>query len=310
MLLSVIIPMFNEEEICLRTYETLEKVLKDVEHELLFVDDGSTDRTRELLLGAIPEGSANRVISFSRNFGHQAAFSAGLDQAKGDAVAIIDGDLQDPPELILDMLAKWREGWQVVYGQRRARAGEGLFKKLTAAGFYRSLRLFTSVDIPVDTGDFRLMDRVVVDVLKSLPERSRFLRGLVPWVGFRQTGILYDRAERTAGETKYPLKKMLKLAGDGIASFSSLPLRLSLWIGLVAAGLGGLLAVWAVVSKFALDGTVPGWTSLLIAVVFLGGVQLITIGVMGEYVGRIYDEVKQRPLYVLRKDSPAPEEKR
>ncbi len=299
MVLTVIIPMLNEEEICTTTFDRLELVLGGIDHELLFIDDGSTDKTCQLLRERIPVGSPHRVISFSRNFGHQAAFSAGIEHARGDAVVIIDGDLQDPPELILEMLAKWREGYQVVYAQRRKREGESLFKLITAKLFYRTLRTFTSVDIPVDTGDYRLMDRAVVDALRGMPERSRFLRGLVPWVGFKQIGLQYDRAERTAGTTKYPLRKMVKLASDGITSFSTLPLRLSLWLGLGSSVVGALLAIWALVSKFALHTTQPGWTSLLIAVVFLGGIQLITIGIIGEYIGRIYEEVKQRPLYIV-----------
>jgi len=302
MLLSVIVPLFNEEEIVATTFQRLEDVLKDVEHELVFVNDGSTDRTEEILEDLLQATPNNKLVSFSRNFGHQAAFSAGMQNATGDAVVIIDGDLQDPPELILDMLDKWKEGYQVIYAQRRKRKGETIFKKLTAKLFYRLLNAFTSVSIPVDTGDFRLMDRVVVDNINSLPENSRFLRGLVCWIGFRQTGLQYDRAERTAGESKYPLRKMLRLAMDGITSFSSTPLKVSFLLGMFAclAGLGA--AIWALISWLVFpETTEAGWTSLMITVVFMGGIQLISIGILGEYIGRIYDEVKQRPLFITRK---------
>ncbi|WP_407440729.1 glycosyltransferase family 2 protein [Fibrobacter sp.] len=299
MLLSVIIPVFNEEEIVAKTYEVLEDELKNVEHELIFVNDGSKDRTREIVEGLIPAGSNNKIINFSRNFGHQAAFSAGLDKAIGDAVVIIDGDLQDPPSLIHEMLEKWREGYQVVYAQRNKRKGETIFKRFTAYCFYRLIGKLTSIDIPPDTGDFRLMDRCVVDQLKNLPERSRFLRGLVCWVGFKKIGVKYDRAERTAGESKYPLKKMVRLALDGITGFSSAPLKLSFYMGIFAAIVGFAAFVWSILEKYLSPATtVPGWASLMTAIVFFAGVQLITIGILGEYIGRIYDEVKQRPLYI------------
>jgi len=299
MLLSVIIPMLNEEELCLRTYERLESVLKEIPHELLFIDDGSTDRTRELLLSAIPPGSRHRVISFSRNFGHQAAFTAGLDHAKGDAVVIIDGDLQDPPELILEMVEKWREGYQVVYAQRRKRDGESFFKLFTAKLYYRALQKLTSVQIPVDTGDYRLMDRQVVEALKRIPERSRFLRGLVPWVGFKQIGILYDREERSAGETKYSLNKMAKLAIDGITSFSVQPLRFSLWVGLTLAILGLLGLLWSLCTAL-LSNSPLNETALLVSLLLLiGGLLSTGLGIIGEYLGRIYTEVRQRPLYII-----------
>jgi len=299
MLLSVIIPVFNEEEIVAKTYEVLEEELKNVEHELIFVNDGSKDRTREIVEGLLPSNPNNKIINFSRNFGHQAAFSAGLDHSTGDAVVIIDGDLQDPPSLIHEMLEKWREGYQVVYAQRNKRAGETIFKKFTAFAFYRLIGSLTNIEIPPDTGDFRLMDRCVVDQLKNLPERSRFLRGLVCWVGFKKIGVKYDRAERTAGTSKYPLKKMLRLAFDGITGFSSAPLKLSFYAGMFATIVGLALFIWSIVEKiFYPTTTVPGWASLMTAIVFFGGVQLISIGIMGEYIGRIYDEVKQRPLYI------------
>ena len=299
MLLSVIVPVFNEEEIVAETYRVLEEELKDIEHELIFVNDGSKDRTRDILEEVLPSNPNNKVIIFSRNFGHQAAFSAGLDHAQGAAVVIIDGDLQDPPSLIPVMMEKWREGYQVVYAQRNKRAGETLFKRFTAFCFYRIIGKLTSIDIPPDTGDFRLMDRCVVNQLKNLPERSRFLRGLVCWVGFRKIGVKYDRAERTAGTSKYPLKKMLRLAFDGITGFSSAPLKISFYMGLFATIVGFGVFVWSILEKFLSPATtVPGWASLMTAIVFFAGVQLLTIGILGEYIGRIYDEVKQRPLYI------------
>ena len=278
MLLSVIIPVFNEEEIVAETFRVLEEELKDIEHELIFVNDGSKDRTREILEELLPTTPSNKIINFSRNFGHQAAFSAGLDHAQGDAVVIIDGDLQDPPSLIPVMMEKWREGYQVVYAQRNKRAGETLFKRFTAFCFYRLIGKLTSIDIPPDTGDFRLMDRCVVDQLKNLPERSRFFFFFVCWVGF---------------------KKMLRLAFDGITGFSSAPLKISFYMGLVATVVGFALLVWSILEKFLSPATtVPGWASLMTAIVFFAGVQLLTIGILGEYIGRIYDEVKQRPLYI------------
>ena len=299
MLLSVIIPVFNEEEIVAETYRVLEEELKGVEHELIFVNDGSKDKTREIVEGLLPNNPNNKIINFSRNFGHQAAFSAGLDHASGDAVVIIDGDLQDPPSLIHEMLEKWREGYQVVYAQRNKRKGETIFKRFTAFCFYRLIGKLTSIDIPPDTGDFRLMDRCVVDQLKNLPERSRFLRGLVCWVGFKKIGVKYDRAERTAGTSKYPLKKMMRLAFDGITGFSSAPLKISFYLGFIATIVGFGVFVWSILEKFLSPATtVPGWASLMTAIVFFAGVQLISIGILGEYIGRIYDEVKQRPLYI------------
>lgn len=299
MLLSVIVPLYNEEEIVEKTFWTLKKELKDLEHELVFVNDGSKDKTREILEKLLADTPNYQLINFSRNFGHQAAFSAGLQHAKGDAVVIIDGDLQDPPSLIHEMLEKWKEGYHVVYAQRQKRSGESLFKRFSAFCFYRVIHSLTNIEIPPDTGDFRLMDRLVVDQLNNLPERSRFLRGLVCWVGFKKIGILYDRAERTAGTSKYPLRKMIRLAIDGITSFSTTPLKLSFMIGLLSTVIALGVFIWSFLEKFfSPETTVPGWTSLMAAIVFFGGIQLISIGILGEYIGRIYDEVKQRPLYI------------
>ncbi len=299
MLLSVIVPLYNEEEIVEKTFSVLEEELKNIEHEIIFVNDGSKDRTREILEKLLLQTPHNKLVNFSRNFGHQAAFSAGIDKAEGDAVVIIDGDLQDPPALIHDMLEKWRGGYQVVYAQRRKRKGETFFKKFTAYAFYRCFAKLTNIEIPPDTGDFRLMDRVVVDHLKNLPERSRFLRGLVCWVGFKKIGVFYDRAERTAGKSKYPFRKMFRLAFDGITGFSSAPLKISFSVGCLSTLLAMALFIWTILEKILTpETTVPGWASLMTAIVFLGGVQLISIGILGEYIGRIYEEVKQRPLYI------------
>ena len=299
MLLSVIVPLYNEEEIVEKTFRVLEDELKEIEHEIIFVNDGSKDKTREILERLLLETPNNKLVNFSRNFGHQAAFSAGLDKANGDAVVIIDGDLQDPPSLIHEMLKKWREGYQVVYAQRKKRKGETIFKKLSAFAFYRFFAKLTNIEIPPDTGDFRLMDRVVVDHLKSLPERSRFLRGLVRWVGVKKTGVLYERAERTAGKSKYPLRKMFRLAFDGITGFSSAPLKISFTMRCLATIVAFVLFAWSILEKIlAPETTVPGWASIMTAIVFFGGVQLISIGILGEYIGRIYEEVKQRPLYI------------
>ncbi len=269
-------------------------------YELVFVNDGSKDGSGRILADLARSDSHVRVVDFARNFGHQIAITAGMDNAGGDAVVIIDADLQDPPEVIGDLVARWREGYEVVYAVRAKRQGETLFKLVTASLFYRLIRRITNVDIPVDTGDFRLMDRKVVNALKQIRERHRFVRGLVSWVGFRQVGVEYVRAERFAGETKYPIRKMLKFAFDGITSFSFLPLQVATYFGFLAAGLAFVVICWVLFQALVAHETVQGWSSLMVAVLFLGGVQLITIGIIGEYVGRIYDEVKGRPLYLVR----------
>ncbi|HRY28777.1 MAG TPA: glycosyltransferase family 2 protein [Elusimicrobiota bacterium] len=301
--LSIVVPVFNEEEVVSEFYRRLKQVLRsmDIAHEIIFVDDGSRDNTVSLLLKQAAGDDTVKVIEFSRNFGHQNAISAGLDHAAGDACIILDGDLQDPPELIPEMVSKWREGHEVVYAVRNAREGEGFFKKGTAAVFYRLLRTLAGVDIPKDTGDFRLMDRQVVDALGRLPERNRFLRGLVSWVGFRQVGIPFDRPARLAGETKFSLFKMLRFALDGITSFSRLPLRLVTLVGLFCF-LGSLAVLgWAFYVRLFTVRSVQGWTSLIGVVLFLGGTQLLATGVVGEYIARIFDEAKQRPLYLVRR---------
>ncbi|MBU4078198.1 glycosyltransferase family 2 protein, partial [Patescibacteria group bacterium] len=243
-----------------------------------------------------------KILDFSRNFGHQVAITAGMDYSKGRAVIIIDADLQDPPEVIPDFIDKWKQGYEIIYGVRKERQGESIFKKLSAKIFYRILKTMTSVDIPVDAGDFRLMDRKVVDVFKNeIRERNRYIRGLTSWVGFRQIGVLYDREKRFAGKTKYPLRKMIKLALDGIISFSTVPLKLVSYFGFLTAGGSFLYAIYALVMRIFTNKTMPGWTSLVLAIVFLGGIQLLSLGVIGEYISRINDESKKRPLYIIKR---------
>jgi dolichol-phosphate mannosyltransferase len=302
--LSIVVPLFNEAENVdelLRRIRTViaQLTIAPAAYEIILVDDGSRDATLEKLLGAAHGDPHVRVISLSRNFGHQIAATAGLDAARGDAVVLMDGDLQDPPELIDDFLAQFRAGYDVVYATRRRRAGESRFKLFTAALFYRIIRRLTNVSIPVDTGDFRLMSGRVVAALRSSRERHRFIRGLVSWVGFRQTGIEYDRAERFSGASKYPVSKMLRFAIDGITAFSELPLRLATWFGFFVSLVGFLVAAFEVGLRVFTGYNLPGYTSTIFAILFLGGVQLITIGILGEYVGRVYDEIKGRPLYLV-----------
>jgi dolichol-phosphate mannosyltransferase len=301
-LLSVVIPCYNEEEVIGETIKRIKAFcseLVNLDVELIFVDDGSRDRTRELLKSYAAEDSRIRLIAFARNFGHQIAVTAGIDAACGDAVVLLDADLQDPPEVVHEMIAKWREGYDVVYGTRTERPGESAFKLATARGFYRLLNRLSEVPIPLDTGDFRLMSRNVVDTLRAMPERDRFVRGMVSWVGFKQAALPYKRAERFAGESKYPLRKMLRFAIDGILSFSTKPLQMSVGLGMLCASLALAGIFYAVVLRLFTNSWVEGWTALMIAVLFLGGVQLICVGILGEYIGRIYNEVKNRPLYVV-----------
>lgn len=301
-LLSIVVPCFNEAEVIAETMRRLldlSSSLAPLAVELIFVDDGSRDETRQLLRGFARDDARIRVVGFARNFGHQIALTAGIDAAHGDAVVLIDADLQDPPEVVHQMIAKWREGYDVVYGTRTERAGESAFKVATARAFYRLLNRLSDVPIPLDTGDFRLMSRAVVDTLRAMPERDRFVRGMVSWVGFRQFALPYRRAERFAGETKYPLSKMLRFATDGILSFSTKPLQLSVAMGMVSALLALVGIVYALSLRLFTDIWVEGWTALMIAVLFVGGVQLISIGILGEYIGRIYNEIKRRPLYVV-----------
>ena len=302
-LVSVIVPCLNEAEVLPETLARLSAMAAaqpDCAFEFLYVDDGSTDATLTILRHAAAADPRLRVLSFSRNFGQQIAVTAGIDLARGDAVVLMDSDLQDPPEVVGQMIARWREGFDVVYGTRASRPGDGLFKRASARGFYLLINRLSEIPIPADTGDFRLMSRAVVDILKQMPERHRFLRGMVAWTGFRQTAIPYDRPERFAGETKYPLGKMVRYALDGILSFSIKPLQLAIALGLIAAGLAVAGIVYALVLRLFTSVWVEGWTALFIAVLFLGGVQLVALGIIGEYIGRIYGEVQRRPLYVLR----------
>jgi len=303
MLLSIVVPCYNEEAVLGELHRRLASVLEQVGDsvgEIVYVDDGSSDQTPQLLRQLQENYPRVRVVSLSRNFGHQIAVTAGLEHSSGDAVVIIDADLQDPPEVIHEMIARWRDGYQVVYGLRAKRDGETTFKLWTAKIFYRLINRVAEVEIPLDVGDFRLMDRQVVDVLLAMPERDRFLRGMVSWIGFKQVAVIYDRAARHAGETKYPLIRMLRFAVDSVISFSFAPLRLAIWVGFaaIAAAIAGI--VYALVIRIYTTTWVRGWASIFTAVLFLGGVQLITLGIVGEYVGRIYAEVKLRPLYVVR----------
>jgi glycosyltransferase involved in cell wall biosynthesis len=300
--LSIVAPIYNELDNLPEFYRRVRETMS-VEHgtwELVLVDDGSTDGSTECILQLAKDDKHVRPVIFARNFGHQVAITAGWDYARGEAVIIIDSDLQDPPEAIPELVARWREGYEVVYAIRAEREGETWFKKTTAALFYRIVHRITDVKIPVDTGDFRLMDRKVVDVLKTMRERHRFPRGMSAWVGFRQIGVPYKRAARHAGVTKYPFNKMLKLALNAITGFSYFPLQLATFFGFGAAGLAIIAIPVVIIMRLVGHGAFLGQATTLISVLFLGGVQLISLGVLGEYLGRIYDEVKGRPLYIVR----------
>jgi dolichol-phosphate mannosyltransferase len=302
MILSVIVPCYNEEGVLRATHERLTNVLRALpgfDYELIFVNDGSIDQTQQILTDLQARDRRTRVLLLSRNFGHQIAVTAGLEQATGDGVVIIDADLQDPPEVIPEMVKLWREGNDVVYGIRRDREGESRFKLFTAKAFYRLINRLSDTKMPLDAGDFRLLDRRVVDVITKMRERARFLRGMVSWAGFRQTSILYDRAARHAGESKYPLAKMLNFAMDGIISFSLVPLKLAIWTGFLAIWIAVLGIIVAIIDRVMDRNLARGWASLFVAVLFMGGVQLVSLGIIGEYLGRIYTEVKRRPLYVV-----------
>jgi glycosyltransferase involved in cell wall biosynthesis len=301
--LSVVVPCMNEEEVLRQTHQHLVAVLQKsaMNFEIVYVDDGSADSTPEVLRELQMSDTKIRVIQLSRNFGHQVAITAGLEHASGDAVVIIDADLQDPPEVILEFLAKWLDGYDVVYGVRAERDGESAFKRLSAKVFYRFFSHMSDTQMPLDTGDFRLLDRRVVDALISMPERDRFVRGMVSWLGFSQIAVSYHRASRAAGTTKFSLFKMVRFALDGIFSFSILPLRLATWIGFAASGVAvaGIIAV-LLERFFQVPGLVKGWPSAVIGELFIGGAQLVCLGIIGEYVGRIYGESKRRPLYIVR----------
>jgi polyisoprenyl-phosphate glycosyltransferase len=304
--LSFVIPIYNEEPIIAELDRRLRAFFAAVgpeigqSWEVVFVNDGSRDRSGELLRGLAAAEPRYKLLSFARNFGHQIAITAGVDRAEGDAVVVMDADLQDPPEVVGSMIARWREGYDVVYAVREKRHGETIFKRATAAVFYRLLRaMLGGISIPADAGDFRLMSRPVVLTLRALREHHRFVRGLVAWVGFKQIAVKYDRPARFAGDTKYPFRKMLRFAIDGITSFSIVPLRMATWLGVVAGLFGVVAAVWAVYVKLFLQGVVPGWTTITILVALGSSAQLLMTGILGEYVGRIYEEVKRRPLYVV-----------
>jgi dolichol-phosphate mannosyltransferase len=300
--ISVVVPLYNEELVVLESYKRLKEVMESLHepYEMIFVNDGSRDATPVILRRICEADYTVHLIDFSRNFGHQTAISAGMDYATGDAVVVIDADLQDPPEVIPEMIAKWREGYDVVYGKRAERKGETIFKRVTSAVFYRVLKSLSDVEIPVDAGDFRLIDRKVCEALKLVKERNRYIRGIISWLGFRQTGVEYVRDKRFAGETKYPLKKMLRFAFDGITSFSIKPLKLSSYVGGVVSFAGFAYLLVVIFLKLFTDHTVEGWASVMAVSLFFNGVVLMMLGIIGEYIGRIYDEAKGRPLYVVR----------
>jgi polyisoprenyl-phosphate glycosyltransferase len=301
-MLSVIVPCYNEEAVLRATHERLTAVLagmSPLDYELIFVNDGSHDDTQLILTQLQLVDRHVRVLLLSRNFGHQIAVTAGLEEASGDAVVIIDSDLQDPPEVIPEMVQLWREGNDVVYGLRVDRKGESKFKLWTAKVFYRLINRLSETKMPFDAGDFRLLDRRVVEVINAMPERARFLRGMVSWAGFRQTSLPYERAARHAGASKYPLRKMVHFAMDGIISFSLVPLKLAIWTGFLAIWIAVAGIIVAVLDRLLDQNLARGWASLFVAVLFMGGVQLVSLGIIGEYLGRIYTEVKRRPLYVV-----------
>lgn len=302
-LLSIVIPLLNEEESINETVKRLQKLeddlMQEINVEFIFVDDGCKDKTLAYLRSFAIHSSNVKVISLSRNFGHQIAITAGIDLAVGDYVAVIDGDLQDPPELIADMYRKALTGFDVVYGKRRSRAGETLFKKATAATFYRLLNYMCEIDIPTDTGDFRLMSRKVVDAFKQMREKHRFVRGMVPWLGFKSVPLEYDREERFAGETKYPFKKMVVFAMNAILSFSSKPLALAIRLGLFAICIGLIGGAYILYLKLFTSTPIPGLTTILLSIVLFSGMQILLIGLIGAYIARIFDEIKGRPLYLV-----------
>ena len=302
---SIIAPIYNELENIPELYRRVKEVMDSTKEpwELLLVDDGSTDGSTSALRALAKKDDCVRPVIFARNFGHQVAVTAGLDYSRGDAVVIIDADLQDPPELILEMAKKWKEGYEVVYAVRAEREGESWFKLWTASLFYRLIYRITDVKIPLDTGDFRLMDRGVVNVINSMRERHRFLRGMSAWVGFKRIGVEYKREARKAGETKYPFRKMFRLALNAITSFSYFPLQVATFFGFASAGIAIIAIPFVVYMRITGSQAFFGQATTLIAVLFLGGVQLISLGILGEYIGRLYDEAKGRPLYIVR-DAP------
>jgi dolichol-phosphate mannosyltransferase len=298
---SVVVPVFDEADVLPALFERLCSALDatDVRWELVFVDDGSRDASASILRDLAASEPRVVVVTLSRNFGHQLAITAGMDHARGEAIVVMDADLQDPPEVVPDLIARWREGYDVVYGVRTARDEDTVFKRVTAAGFYRVLQWLTPIPIPVDAGDFRLMSRRALSALQRMPERARYVRGMVAWLGYRQTAVPFERAPRRAGETKYPLRKMVAFAADGIVSFSAVPLRLATSLGFVMAATSLVYVLYAVSMKLLVGTAIQGWTSLVAVIVLIGSAQLICLGIIGEYVARIYEEVKGRPLYLV-----------
>lgn len=302
--ISIIVPVYNEEEAIKIFYDKITEVSAKMEadFEYIFVNDGSKDKTLDLLQEMAQENEKVKIISLARNFGHQAAVTAGIRYVTGDAIVIIDADLQDPPELLPEMIALWEEGNEVIYGQRKSRKGESAFKLLTAKMFYTTLNALSDVEIPKDTGDFRLVDRKVIDVINSLPEHNKFLRGLFSWVGFKQKAYYYERQERQAGKTKYPFRKMWKLASDGIISFSTKPLKIVGGLGILTIILSIGILIYSLASyAFNLNNLTPGWTSIMVAITLFSGVQLLSIWIISEYIARIYDEARNRPEYIIDK---------
>jgi dolichol-phosphate mannosyltransferase len=299
---SVVVPIFNEEEVLSPFYERLKNVMNSLneDYEIIFVNDGSTDHSMEELQKLSQSDPNVKIIEFSRNFGHQIAITAGLDHTNGQAIIIMDGDLQHPPEVIPKLIQKWKEGYEVVYTVKKETKDAGFFKNISASVFYSLMNKIGNIRIPKHGADFRLVDQKVLESLKLLRERSRFMRGLVNWVGYSQTSVEFEADARYAGATKYSLKRMIQFALDGITSFSSFPLRISTYFGFLVSAMSFLYAAFAIYARLFTQIALPGWTSILVAVLFLGGVQLITIGLLGEYIGRIYDEVKQRPLYLIK----------
>lgn len=298
---SIVIPVYNEAEVLPTLYQRLTQVMESLgeAYEVIFVNDGSHDASPILIRELRAKDKRVKLISLARNFGHQLAITAGLDHSIGQAVIVMDADLQDPPEVIPRIIEKWREGYDVVFAVRERRHGEGPFKRMTAALFYRLLRRLTATEIPLDAGDFRLMSRRAVEVLKAVRERNRFLRGLAAWVGFRQTSLTFVRDVRYAGETKYPLWAMMKFALNGLTSFSTVPLQLSIYLGFAVSLISLIYVVYVIGRQIFTDQFAPDWAFVIVAVLFLGGVQLISLGIIGEYIGRIYEEVRQRPLYLI-----------
>lgn len=303
--ISLVIPMYYEEEVVEKCYERVIAVLNNLNeytYEIIFINDGSKDRTMEILENIAQKDKLVKIISFSRNFGHQAAVTAGIKEVTGDVIAILDADLQDPPELLPEMLKLWEDGDEVIYGKRKNRKGESTFKKMSAKIFYQTLNVLSDVEIPKDTGDFRVVDRKVIDVINSIPEHNKFLRGLFSWVGFEQKVFEYDRQERIAGKTKYPFKKMWELAIDGIISFSTKPLKIVGGLGILTIILSIGILIYSLMSfAFNLNYLTPGWTSIMVAITLFSGVQLLSIWIISEYIGRIYEETRNRPQYIIEK---------